>query len=268
MFIGQTELLNTINNYTLKSLPHQLLLFGHRGCGKHTIAKYIANKFNLEYLTIDSKLSNEEIINLQLTPVNTLCVIEVANFSEKQQNQFLKLIEEPNKNIFIIILAEHENGILPTILNRCMKYYFKDYTKEELQAIANIDNDLVYKICNTPGQVLVAKDNIELVEDLYNLCTKLVLNITNATYSNTLTIASKINYKDEYNKFDFDMFFNMLAYTSFEIYIKDNNLNALKIYQYTIKYLQDLLNKRLIKETFVIRFITEIWEDLVLCQQL
>ena len=43
--IGQTKLLNKINALNIDSLPHSILMIGDLGCGKHTLCKYIANKF-------------------------------------------------------------------------------------------------------------------------------------------------------------------------------------------------------------------------------
>ena len=46
--IGQTKLLSKID--TMEYLPKTLMFLGPTGCGKHTIAKYTAEKFNLYFL--------------------------------------------------------------------------------------------------------------------------------------------------------------------------------------------------------------------------
>ena len=80
-----------------------------------------------------------------------------------------------------MLIANSEIGILPTILNRCVKLRFEQYSKEELQAIANtnITNDLVFEICKTPG-MLTGLDT-KTFNDLYDLCVKLVTKIRAAS---------------------------------------------------------------------------------------
>ena len=48
MIKGQSKLLNIVNNFTLDTLPHTILLEGLKGSGKHSIVSYIADKLNLQ----------------------------------------------------------------------------------------------------------------------------------------------------------------------------------------------------------------------------
>ena len=75
----------------------------------------------------------------------SIYLIDLNDFTEKQQNQFLKLIEEPSVNVYIALIAESEIGILDTILNRCIKYRLEPYTKAQLQEIC-LQNNLQMKI--------------------------------------------------------------------------------------------------------------------------
>ena len=97
--IGQKKLLNQLNNYTDTTLPKTMLFIGDFGCGKHTIAKHVAQNFNLDYVEINESVSTEDLTDFNYRPVNTLYVIDLTKFSEKQQNQFLKFIEEPSKSV-------------------------------------------------------------------------------------------------------------------------------------------------------------------------
>ena len=51
--IGQTKLLSKIN--AMEYLPKTLMFLGPAGCGKHTIAKYTAEKFGLDFVEIELK---------------------------------------------------------------------------------------------------------------------------------------------------------------------------------------------------------------------
>ena len=47
MIRGQEKICNRIDSLTIDTFPRTLLLLGEYGSGKHTIVKYISNKFNL-----------------------------------------------------------------------------------------------------------------------------------------------------------------------------------------------------------------------------
>ena len=55
MMIGQQELVNKFNSYTLETLPHTILLLGDRGCGKHLLVKV------LEFDAKTLEIKNQEI---------------------------------------------------------------------------------------------------------------------------------------------------------------------------------------------------------------
>ena len=257
-FIGQEKLINTLNSYTLASLPKTMMFLGEPGCGKHTLAQRLADRLDLVTLKIESKITADQLIDYYQNPVETLYIIELANFTDKQQNSLLKFIEEPSDYAYILIIVESEANILPTILNRCVKFEFEKYTKEQLSNFVNSDNNLLYDICNTPGQIKLVDS--EAINNLFNLCMSIVKHLQMASYSNTLTIVSKINHKEDYNKFDQNMFLKMLSYVSFNEYIQTNSDQAFKIYKLTNYFKQAKLNKNIVKENYMINFITQLWE--------
>ena len=53
--VGQEKLVNKLNNYNINTLPHALLFIGPKGCGKHLIASYVAEKLALELVSIPSQ---------------------------------------------------------------------------------------------------------------------------------------------------------------------------------------------------------------------
>ena len=60
--IGQNKLLSIIDSYYAKqNLPKTLLFLGPAGCGKHTLAKYITEKFNLDLVELDDSITAENI---------------------------------------------------------------------------------------------------------------------------------------------------------------------------------------------------------------
>ena len=234
--IGQNKLLSKIDTYyTMNSLPKTLMFIGQTGCGKHTVAKYVAETFKLDYKEINEDVSNIELDDYLYSTLDTLYVINLNNFTEKQQNQFLKFIEEPSKSVYIILTATSEAGILPTILNRCIKYNFEPYTKEQIEQITNTSvNDLAFKIFQTPGKLLNLTE--AGFKEIIDLAGKTVMNIGRAEYANALVIATKINYKDLYNKIDFDLFLDAVEYLALEEYKNTANPQSFIVFQLTNKF--------------------------------
>lgn len=111
------------------------MFLGETGCGKHTFAKIIAKNFGLEFTEINKNLEDDLFAEYKLSPVPTLYFIDMTDMFEKAQNKFLKFIEEPGNAAYICISVISEAGILPTILNRCIKYTFEPYTIEELRQV-------------------------------------------------------------------------------------------------------------------------------------
>ncbi|MBO5423993.1 MAG: AAA family ATPase [Lachnospiraceae bacterium] len=260
--IGQTRLLEKLNKYTLTTLPKTLLFIGEEGCGKHTMIKQLAQNLQLDTVEITDKITAEDLIEFSQKTVPTVYIIDLTAFTEKQQNQFLKFIEEPSESVFTILIASSEIGILPTILNRCVKLRFDPYTKEELQEIANrvIDSELVFEICKTPGQIVNL--SLDSFNEMYALCEKLVLKTRVANYPNLMKVAVKINYKEDFNKFDFNLFFNTLEYVAFSIFKNTNNEDAFKTYCLTNQFKQARINKSIAKEAFMLNFLTQLWKEL------
>lgn len=251
--------MSIIDSYTIQTMPKTLLFIGATGCGKHTIAHYLSEKLDLEYSEIENNVTAADIENFLYGTVNTLYVIDLTKFSEKQQNQFLKFIEEPTKSVYIVLTANSEAGILNTILNRCTKHIFEEYTKQEVGQIINAAvDDLAFTIFKTPGKLFnLSQDSLNNVLDLAN---NVVFNIATYTYPRTLAIATKINYKDLYNKVDLNLFFDAVSYIAFEDYKTNSTKNSLTVFLITNQFKHYITQQNIIKETLMLNYLTMLWE--------
>jgi replication-associated recombination protein RarA len=257
--VGQAKLMSAIGSYTKQSLPKTLMLVGPAGCGKHTVSKYLAEKFEFDYVEIEESVTIAELEEFLYKTIDTLYVINLNKFSEKQQNQFLKFIEEPSKSTYILLIANSEVGVLNTVLNRCTKHYFEPYTKEQLEQITNTSiNDLAFKIFQTPGKLLNLTDSS--FKDILELAGKVVHSINHLTYANTIAISTNINYKDLYNKIDFTLFFDAVEYLAFEDFKNNNVKQSLKIFNVTNRFKQYASQTNFIKETLMLNYLTNLWE--------
>lgn len=260
--VGQKNLLNKLNKYNVDTFPHSALILGEEGSGKHVLSMYIKeNILGLPLLDITENISDEYIDMIYRNPNPAIYLIDMSKMMEKEQNILLKFIEEPLRNAFIILLCENRNNLLNTIYNRCVIFEMEPYTKTELEQFVTSDEDkeLILSVLRTPGKIL--NTNLSNIRAIYDLCDKMVDKMNVANFSNTLTIADKINYKDEYNKFDINIFFDMLIYTLFNKYLSENNKNIYNMYLLTVNARKRLIDRRLNKEIFVQNFLTKLWKE-------
>lgn len=258
--VGQVKLLDKLKTINLDNFPKSVLLLGEKGCGKHTYLKLIAEKLDLPSLDITETVSFEYILEIYSRTIPSIYYIDIDKFTEKKQNVILKLLEEPPVNAYIVILCSDKSLVLNTIMNRCIIFEFERYTHQELESFveSGLDSSLICEIYNTPGQIL--SSNTDGINDLHKLCETIIDKIQLASYCNTLSISNKINYKDEYDKFDIYAFFNMMNYTILESYKKTSN-NILvdylkKTVEFKRKFSQD---NRLDKEKLFENYLSEMW---------
>lgn len=257
--IGQTKLMSIIDSYSKQTLPKTLMLLGSEGCGKHTVASFIADKFELDYIEIEESVTSAELEDYLHKTIDTLYVIDLNKFSEKQQNQFLKFIEEPSKSVYVVLLSNSEVNVLGTVLNRCTKHYFEPYTKEQLEQITNTSvNDLAFQIFKTPGKLLNLTDSS--FKEILSIANSVVNNINKVTYANALSLSTKINYKDLYNKIDFNLFFDAVEYIAFEDFKHSNSKQSLTVFNITNNFKQQATQANLIKEMLMFNYLTTLWE--------
>ena len=260
IILGQDKLLAKIDSYTIRTFPRSVILLGEAGSGKHLLSSYIAERFNLEQFDITEQLTQEFINSLSARVNTTLYLIDSSFITERHQNMLLKFIEEPPTNAFIVILAETRVSLLPTIINRCSVLEIAQYTKDILEQFidADVDRELALSIANTPGQLKLLK--MTNLSEMKNLCLKMTEKLVVASYPNTLSISDKLNYKDEFDKYDVSLFFNMLLHVLFTSYKEINNPETLSLYLETNDYVTKMVDKRLNRKHLVENYLSTIWQ--------
>jgi DNA polymerase III delta prime subunit len=264
--IGLQYITDKIDSYTLDTFPHSIILVGKEGCGKHVISNYIADKFKCELIDITYNLSDELISNMYRTPLTTFYLVDLRKITEKDQNILLKVFEEPSSNIFIILLSNNTLNILPTVLNRGYILNIGSYKLEDLLEYAqyrnlklDIDNYIFKYIIETPGDIeKILNYNISL-KCIKELTDKIINKLSIASFSNTLTIVNKLNFKDEYDKIDVDFFLKMLYVSSSESYITENNIKSLSIFKSVKETLCKLVDSRLNKKILISNMLANMW---------
>lgn len=265
---GLIDLRNKFSKYTLDTLPHSIVLLGRSGSGKHSLATYIAERIGLNRLDVTDLIDEEYIFNIYRCPTPYVYVVDLDELGDgdKKQNVLLKLFEEPLPTAFVILLSNNKTTVLPTLLNRGAVFTIPPYSEGELAAFAKesgIDVEKYYlrTILLTPGDVKrFYSDNVN-AKAAEELIDKIINKMPVASYGNTLTIADKLNYKDEYDKIDLDFFFRCLLFSLFQKYVQQNDEISLKLY-YFVDEVYTKLNKdsRLNKQITMRNTLSRMWE--------
>lgn len=257
--IGQNKLLEKINSYTIDSFPKSFILLGEKGSGRHLLVSYISNLLNLNLVDMSEHVELDFINEIYLNTTPTLYLIDLDSLFEKKQNILLKLLEEPPINAFIAIIAETKLNILNTIINRCVPFELNNYTKKELSSFITEDmpKDLILNNIRTPGKIINL--NCLNIEGMVELTQTIIDKISKANYPNTLTLVDKFNYKDEFDKYDVDMFIDFLTKEISNKYIETKDKKIYSVYILTINESKKLKDSRVNKKIFLENYLTKLW---------
>lgn len=237
MIIGQDKILNRIDSLTYKQFPKTLMLVGLKGSGRHSICYYISERLNLEVVDISDNLTLETISNITFEVVPKIYIIDTKDITVREQNVILKFLEEPLANSFIIVLAENKSLLLPTVLNRCAVWELNSYTKEQLQQFLMVqDNQNVLEVAKTPGQILEYQNHP--ISEMMALSNLILERIGGANISNALTLTNRLAFKEEKDKYDARIFFDVLLYIINKKYIDTRDYKLYKIYEATNEMIQ------------------------------
>ena len=217
--IGQDKIINKISNINMDNLPHSLIILGDKGSGRHTIFNMVVAKMQLPFFDISDKLSHELIDEIYLKVEPIIYLINLDDITIKESNMILKMVEEPLKNAFIIFIAKTRASIIPTILNRCQIWEMEKYNEDQLRYFLTTVRDdypdyfKLINYCDTPGQLLYLMQSVDILDNIKNMCDKIITYIGSANFANTLTISDKIAFKNEQDKWDYDIFIKILYKT-------------------------------------------------------
>ena len=257
--IGQAKLKRELERYGLNDLPHTIMFRGDDGCGKHVIVKELTDRLGIELVDITNDLNFETISSIYEKASLCAYVIDLSESNDRQQNAILKLLEEPVSNSYIFVLVERNGHVLDTITNRCVIFDFEPYSDEELLATQPKGRDYSKSIafCRTPGRLL--QTNESTIDDCELLCEAIVTRIGMSRLPNALTIAKRVNCKDEYDKIDFRMFIDVLSKKAFDHFVL--GVRDSRMYDIISEERRKLLTYKPNKETFLEHLILRLWES-------
>jgi len=133
---------------TINDMPQSLLITGPKGVGLLTSAKYVAELLKVkptiilpekdEKIDLESGIITVDIMRKVADSVKTKSVnknIIIIDYAERMnasaQNSFLKLLEEPNDNVYFILVSNSASKLLPTTLSRVKKIDIKPISSDQ-----------------------------------------------------------------------------------------------------------------------------------------
>ena len=205
--IGKSTLAYHIINYILSKTENY----------KYDINNFIINKENKSFKLIENNshpnfylidlLNDKKNIDVgqireMITYTNKstfnnmarfILIDNIENLNKNSVNALLKVIEEPNDNIFFILINNSEKKILPTLRSRCLTFKINFTFNEAIDVSNKILEENIYDLINydlinyynSPGEIInlinFSKDNnIDLKN--YTLFNFLNLLIDNGYY--------------------------------------------------------------------------------------
>ncbi len=270
-----------------KKLPNKILLSGHKGIGKSTMAyhfinfvlskdeqnnydvnnfsinpenhsfKTIMNKTNLNFSLIDIN-SEKKIIDINQIR-DLINLLNKSSFNKKERfvlidnieflnkssvNALLKIIEEPNDNIYFILINNNKK-ILPTLYSRCINFKIFLSNKENLE-IAN-------KLLDGKLFSLINKDLINYYFTAGNIYSLITFAKKNNYDLSDLNLKDFLKILIKNNHYKKDLSTKILIYEYVESYLSrinsSFNLKTNDYYNYFINKISDTKNFNLDEET-------------------
>jgi len=121
-----------------------------------------------------------------------ILIDNVENLNKNSINALLKIIEEPNENVFFILINNSERNVLPTLKSRCLTFKISLTFNDSI----NISNSILEKnvlefvnydllsYYNSPGEII----------SLFNFAEEKSINLMDHTISSFINLIIENNY--------------------------------------------------------------------------
>tara|TARA_B100000780_G_scaffold1706_1_gene1440 strand:+ start:492 stop:1430 length:939 start_codon:yes stop_codon:yes gene_type:complete len=115
---------------------------------------------------IDVAQIREMIIYINKSSFNNMSrfilIDNIENLNKNSINALLKIVEEPNENVFFILINNNEKYILPTLKSRCLTFKINFNFNQSMYISNQILNENIFDLINidlinyynTPGEII------------------------------------------------------------------------------------------------------------------
>ncbi len=150
-------------------------------------------------LVADSEeIGEESFIKPIFADRKVFIINNIDNSMESAQNKLLKVLEEPSKNVYLILTCTNTNLVLPTIKSRCNKVELKRLNDDCIERMVDKVEDKALVIACSEGQIGRAQ-TLSKMKDFTLLCTDCLSIFTKMKNSKQVLEYSKklLSYKNE-----------------------------------------------------------------------
>ena len=185
-----------------------------------------------------------------------ILIDNVENLNKNSINALLKIIEEPNENVFFILINNNEKNILPTLRSRCLTFKI-NFSFEKSVNIANqilgknilneINHDLM-SYYNTTGEMI----------DLINFSKEKSINLNDYNLTTLISLIIENNYykKDRFVKNLLINFIELFFLKEYKLSERKNSL--LNFYHKFTKKINNTEKFNLDEESLFLEFKSEL----------
>ena len=185
-----------------------------------------------------------------------ILIDNVENLNNSSVNALLKIIEEPNDNVFFILINNNEKNILPTLKSRCLTFKINLTFNESL----NISNSILEKnvlefinydllsYYNSPGEIV----------SLFNFAEEKSIELDKHTVSSFINLIIENNYYKK-NKPVKVLLVNLIELFFLKKYMTTNTKTSLNnFYHKFIKKIYNTEKFNLDEESLFLEFKSEL----------
>ena len=247
--LGQNKILSAIDSFTIDNLPKAILLVGMSGSGKTLILKYLADKFNLNFIGLQT--INQEIIeNIYESIDQGVYNINIDLITPDEQSELLKIVDDQPVGKYFFLETSDINDVIDQLSTRCVIYTLELYDEDTLREFIIGDNDYPILIGKTPGDIL--KLNEVNIEELLGLCKSIILD--------KIDLYKAVELADIISVYDLNIFLKIMLEACF----RDSGIiSPEKMFRY-MKISSDYLwlsrNKNLKQEILLSKYLLELVE--------
>jgi len=152
----------------------------------------LEDKKNIDITQIRSMINytNKSVFN---DKARFILIDNIESLNKNSVNALLKVIEEPNENVFFILINNNQKYILPTLRSRCLTFKINFTFNQSMHVLNQILDENIFDLVNhdlinyynTPGEIInLINFSIDKKIDLkkYTLINLLNLMIDNGYY--------------------------------------------------------------------------------------
>ena len=218
----------------------------------------IDGKKNIDIAQVSAMISYTNKSNFNDNP-RFILIDNIEYLNKNSVNALLKIVEEPNENIFFILIYNNARKILPTLKSRCLTYKI-NFSFNESLSISKLllDTDLIKLInydlishYNTPGEFI----------SLINFANEIKIDLKNYTLINFLNLLIENSYYKK-NKFVKSLLINLIELYFLKEYKLTRTKNALlNIYHNFLTKIDNTEKFNLDEETLFLEFKSKLLND-------